>query len=80
MARWREFFGLFEFSALTVSRGLYITNRRDTTYYGLVLSGLFSVQFNSALDNTFTLTYHYSVQFNSVKLFYTEENRPYVGV
>ena len=45
-----------------------------------------SVQFNSiqftsislALDNTFTLTYHYSFQFSPIQLFYAEDNRPLV--
>ena len=30
--------------------------------YESVLPNLFSVQFSSTLNNTFTLTYHYSVQ------------------
>ena len=32
-----------------------------------VLPNLFSIQFSSALNNTFTLTYHYSFNFNSVR-------------
>ena len=42
--------------------------RRTCELGHVILLILFSVEFSSALDNTYTLTYHYSIQFSSVVL------------